>query len=87
MAAERVSQLFDIPGLYYFQSKNIYTGSKNKTFNFKIIPGDTLKVQLWHGMLCSEKSEIETEQEFPLDHDGYIAMIKWLEEVFLSEKK
>ncbi len=87
MAAEPVSKVFDIPRLYYFQSKNVFTGSKNNTFNYKISPGEMLKVQIWHGLICSDKAEIETEQEFPMDQDGFDAMIKWLEDMWEKEKK
>lgn len=82
-----VSKIFDIPRLYYFESKNVYTGSKNQTFNFKITPGENLKVQIWHGMLCSDKAEMETTEEFSLTQEGFDAMIKWLEETFLNEQK
>ncbi len=87
MAAIPVSELFPIPRLYYFESKNVYTGSKNHTFNYKITPSDMLKVEIWHGMICSEKAEMEKTAEFPLDQDGFDAMIKWLEEIWLSEQK
>ncbi len=82
-----VSKIFDIPRLYYFESTNVYTGSKNQTFNFKITPGEKLKVQIWHGMICSDKAEIEITEEFPLTQEGYDAMIKWLEDTFLNEQK
>ncbi|MBQ8725200.1 MAG: hypothetical protein IJY74_05985, partial [Oscillospiraceae bacterium] len=81
MAAEPVSKVFDIPRLYYFQSKNVFTGSKNNTFNYKISPAENLKVQIWHGLICSDKAEIEAEQEFPMDQDGFDVMIKWLEDM------
>lgn len=87
MAAVPVSEHFPIPRLYYFQSKNVYTGSKEHTFNYKITPSDVLKVEIWHGMICSEKAEIEITQEFPFDQDGFDAMIKWLEEIWLGEQK
>ncbi|MBQ8687072.1 MAG: hypothetical protein IJ512_00830 [Ruminococcus sp.] len=87
MAATPVSRYFDIPKLYYFQSKNVFTGSKNNTFNYKITPGETLKVQLWHGMFCSEKAEIEQEQEFSLDQPGFDEMIAWLEEQYEKESQ
>ncbi len=86
MAATPVSKYFDIPKFYYFQSKNVFTGSKDQTFNYKIIPGEMLKVQIWHGLVCSDKAEIETEQEFPMDQDGFDAMIKWLEDTWEKER-
>ena len=61
-----VSEIFDIPKFYYFESKNIYTGSKGN-FNYKIIPGETLVGQVWHGKLCSMKATIEQEQSFSMN--------------------
>lgn len=86
MAATPVSKYFDIPRLYYFESKNVFTGSKNQTFNYKITPGETIKVQIWHGMICSEKAEIEIEKEFSLDQTGFDEMISWLEEQYDNQK-
>ncbi len=85
MAAKPVSELFPIPRLYYFESGNTYTGSKSQTFNYKITPSDVLKVEIWHGMICSEKAEIEIVKEFSLDQSGFDEMIKWLEETWLKE--
>lgn len=87
MAATPVSSYFDIPKFYYFQSKNIFTGSRNQIFNYKIIPGEMLKVQVWHGLLCSEKAEIELEQEFPMEQSGFDEMIHWLEQQYENDLK
>ena len=80
MAATPVSSYFDIPKFYYFESKNVFTGSRDQTFNYKITPGEMLKVQIWHGLICSEKAEIEQEKEFPMEQSGFDEMINWLEE-------
>lgn len=85
MAATPVSKYFDIPRLYYFESNNTFTGSRDQTFNYKITPGETLKVQIWHGLICSDKAEIEQEKEFPLEQSGFDEMIKWLEEQYGSQ--
>ena len=78
MANTSVSEIFDIPKFYYFDSGNDYSGSKGN-FSYKIITGDTLKCMTWHGRLCSMKAEIENESEFERSQEGFDAMIKWLE--------
>lgn len=74
-----VSEIFDIPKFYYFESGNEYSGSKGK-FSYKIINSEALKCLTWHGKLCSMKAEIENEAEFEKTQEGFNAMIKWLEE-------
>lgn len=63
--------LIDIPTLYYFQEKNIWTGSLFKEFNYRIIPVKTdekkeLICKIWYGTLCYdlvEKFEGEYHEE------------------------
>ncbi len=69
---------FDIPRLYYFQSKNTFTGSR-KDFNFKIVPDGELKVTTWHGFISSELAEPEAESAFPISQEGHAEMLVWLE--------
>ena len=76
-----VSEVFEIPKFYYFDSGNDYSGSKGD-FAYKIITGETLKCMTWHGRLCSMKADIENEQEFERSEEGFAAMIKWLEEKY-----
>lgn len=76
-----VSDLFDIPKFYYFDSGNDYSGSLDD-FAYKITTGETLKVKTWHGRLCSDKAEIEHEKEFERSQEGFDAMIKWLEDTY-----
>lgn len=76
-----VSEIFDIPKFYYFQSGNDYSGSKGD-FSYKVVTFDTMKCLTWHGRLCSMKAEIEHEQEFEKTQEGFDAMIKWLEEKY-----
>lgn len=76
-----VSTIFDIPKFYYFDSGNDYSGSLDE-FSYKIFTGDTLKIQTWHGRLCSTKANIENEKEFERSQEGFDAMIKWLEEIY-----
>lgn len=76
-----VSELFDIPKFYYFNSGNNYSGSRDN-FAYKIITGEKLKAMTWHGRLCSEKADIENEQEFERNQEGFDSMIKWIEEKY-----
>ncbi len=72
---------FDIPRIYYFESKNPFTGSRGN-FNFKVVPDGELKVTTWHGFLNSELAEIEHEASFPLTAEGHDEMLRWLEEMY-----
>lgn len=72
---------FDIPRLYYFQSKNVFTGSR-KSLNFRIIPDGELKVSTWHGFVCSELAEMEEEASFPITEEGFAEMLLWLEAIY-----
>lgn len=74
-----VSEIFEIPKFYYFDSGNDYSGSCGD-IAFKVITGDKLKAMTWHGRLCSMKAEIEHEEEFDRTQEGFNAMIKWLED-------
>ena len=79
-----VSEIFEIPKFYYFDSGNDYSGSKDD-FSYKIITGETLRAMTWHGKLCSMKAEIENKQDFERNQEGFNAMIKWLEEKYLNK--
>lgn len=74
-----VSEIFEIPKFYYFQSGNNYSGSKGD-FSYKIVNGESLKCLTWHGRLCSMKAEIEHEEDFERTEEGFTALVKWLEE-------
>ena len=70
---------FDIPRIYYFESRNIFTGSR-KDLNFRIVPDDEgLHVTIWHGFICSELTEPEAGADFPLSVEGHGQMLEWLE--------
>lgn len=71
---------FDIPRIFYFESGNIFTGSR-RDLNFRIVPdSEQLSVSTWHGFICHELAEIEHEQTFPLSAEGHEQMLVWLEE-------
>ncbi len=73
---------FDIPRIFYFESKNIFTGSRGD-LNFRIVPdGETLTVSIWHGFICSELTEMEDTNTFPLSEEGHAQMLVWLGEKY-----
>ena len=76
-----VSEVFEIPKFYYFDSGNDYSGSKGD-FAYKIITGEKLKAMTWHGRLCSDKAKIEHEEEFERSEEGFKAMISWMEDKY-----
>lgn len=83
---ERKFNEFDIPGVYYFEAGNYFTGSRGE-LNYKIIPGkddaehDVLHVSVWHGFLCSDLAEMESTRTFALTADGQQELLTWLREL------
>ncbi len=70
---------FDIPRIFYFESENIFTGSRGN-LNFRIVPDkENMTVSIWHGFICSELTEMEATETFPLSEEGHAAMLAWLE--------
>ena len=82
-----------LPTLHTFAMNNVFTGSCG-LLRFRIVPTvvkvegnqkevdmdkSTIHVQLWHGELCYEKSQIEQEQTFPMSEEGRSNMKQWLE--------
>lgn len=80
-----VSEIFEIPKFYYFESGNDFSGSRDD-FSYKIVNGEKLKCLTWHGKLCSMKAEIESEAEFDRTEEGFKALIQWLESQYNSGK-
>ena len=81
-----------IPTLHTFAMKNVFTGSYGM-LRFKITPevtmatpkevdfaASSIKAELWHGLYCYEKSEVEKVESFPMTEEGRLAMKAWLEE-------
>ena len=79
-----------IPTLHTFAMNNVFTGSCGD-LRFKITPKVTKKnskevdfeassmdVEIWHGLFCYEKSEMEGSATFPLTEQGREEMILWL---------
>ena len=53
---------FDLPTLYFFEEKNIWTGSLYTNFNYRITPIKSdekkeLKVDVWYGTKCFDITE------------------------------
>lgn len=57
---------FDLPTFYFFEEKNIWTGSLYKYFNYRITPKKAakdsdekseLKVAVWYGTMCFDMAE------------------------------
>lgn len=81
-----------IPTLHTFAMDNPFTGSCGM-LRFKLTPSvvmrnrkevdmehSSIRAELWHGVLCYELSEPETEKTFPMSEEGRAAMKQWLEE-------
>lgn len=81
-----------VPTLHTFAMNNVFTGSYG-LLRFKISPNvvmanskevdmeaSSIHVELWHGILCYELSEIELERTFPMSREGRQDLKLWLEE-------
>lgn len=40
----------------------------------------SMKAEVWHGLLCYEKSDIEAEQVFSMSMEGREKMLRWLKD-------
>lgn len=78
MKQNSISKIFDIPQLSYFSFGNIFTGSRGN-LSYKISPGDDIRVQIWHGRLCSDLAQIEEEKSFSMSEEGLQEAIRYLE--------
>ncbi|MGN0647469.1 MAG: hypothetical protein ACI4J3_02420 [Oscillospiraceae bacterium] len=82
MTEHQPRNAFDIPKLFYFQAKNVHSGSRGK-MRYRICPeNDMLSVAVWRKDLCYElvtdTDAIEAKNSFPLSEDGFQAMLDWL---------
>lgn len=69
---------FAVPDIPYFRAKNIFSGSLGR-FQYKIWPQeDELKVSVWNGPNCFEKSEEIASAMFPMDVSGRQELLGWL---------
>ena len=80
-----------IPTLHTFAMKNPFTGSCGM-LRFKIVPNvekltpkevdmekSSITAEVWHGILCYEKSQIEAQATFPMSEEGRMELKTWLE--------
>ena len=81
-----------IPTLHSFAMNNVFTGSCG-ALRFKITPSvakiqgskevdfeaSSMNVEIWHGLFCYEKSEIEDNKNFPMSEQGRADLIDYLE--------
>ena len=82
-----------LPTLHTFAMGNVFTGSAG-LLRFKLSPRvvkaeggrevdmekSGIRAELWHGLYCYEKSDIEAEKVFPMSEEGRSQMLSWLEE-------
>lgn len=87
------SEYFEIPKFFVFGEKGIFSGSAaEKDLNYKIIPhcpkdGErVMRVYIWSGELCLDKTESSQMKEFPLTEEGHAEMLRWLEGEYLSRE-
>ena len=80
-----------LPTLHTFAMNNVFTGSFG-LLRFKITPNvvkisgskevdmdnSSMTAQIWHGLYCFEKSQIEEEMTFPMSESGRTQMLDWL---------
>lgn len=79
---------FYLPNLYTFQNKNTFYGSLNQ-LRFRVAYQEAeetgtpqLHACTWTGEYCLAESEVEAEAVFPLDPDGYQALLVWLDNAY-----
>lgn len=80
MTEHKPRNAFDIPKLFYFEAKNIHSGSRGK-LRYRVCPeGGELLVAVWRQDLCYElvMDQLEGEAAFPMTEDGFNEMIQWL---------
>ncbi len=85
-----MNKKIDIPGFTYFSEKNIYSGSINHVFNFKIYPGEKFSVVLWSGWKCIDKTPEENiieKKEFEFNSDGLDELISWIYDKYTETQK
>ena len=81
-----------LPTLHWFAMGNLFTGSSGM-LRFRAKPNvvmatakevdfeaSSITVELWHGLYCYEKSEMDKSADFPMTEEGRSAMKAWLEE-------
>lgn len=80
-----------LPTLHWFAMTNPFTGSYG-SLRFRIVPNvvmlnpkevnfeeSSIDCELWHGLFCYEKSEMEEKKTFPMSEAGREELHRWLE--------
>lgn len=88
-----------LPVFHSFENGNVFTGSAG-LFRYKITPqivmktqkevdfeASSMKAEVWHGLFCYDKSEIEGECVFPLSRGGYDELRAWIDEQFAKDSE
>lgn len=81
-----------LPVLHHFENGNVFTGSCG-ALRYKITPNvvmanqkevdlaaSAIRAEYWHGLLCYELSDIESERTFPMSEQGMEQMRGWLQD-------
>lgn len=71
-----------LPTLRSFANNNTFSGSCGP-LRFMLTPmldESVITAQIWHGLLCLEKSTVEETRDFPLTEEGREALLAWLTE-------
>ena len=76
----------DTPTLEYLKFGNVFSGGVGN-FSFKISPNvceNEVKVVIWEGKNCCEKSKSLFENVFDLSTSGFEAAVVWLNDKYES---
>ena len=76
-----LKESYHIPPFEYFGFGNIYSGSSG-AFNYKVWPKEELKIVVWYGKYCCEKSEPHAEETFPNSPEGLRELCQWLDQQY-----
>ena len=80
------SKCVDIPEKYYFEAKNVFSGSGNRgDFNFRLDPvkeSGKLNLIIWYGKLAYNLSEIVFDESYEMSAEGYDQAVSRLDEEF-----
>lgn len=81
------STILDLPTIYYFESKNKYSGSIDKIFRYKIFPDGNLHCKIWYSEFaldCISEDEIIATADFELTAQGLEQLIEWIENQYME---
>ena len=81
------STILDLPTIYYFESKNKYSGSIDKIFRYKIYPDGNLHCKIWYSEFaldCISEDEIIATADFELTAQGLEQLIEWIENQYME---